>query len=284
MASIFSITTATNNIPIGTGRIATALFTVSNRSSQPLIGRAVLVMDPPNESQSNWLRLKPPQESERNFDAHGVQDYLVEVNVPVGALAGEYIFHLDMEDTANPDETYTVGPTVLLEVAQTEPPKPEKKPFPWWIILVGLSIVGLGLGFFSHSFAVFWSFIVAVVVAPVVLMIISRLNLGVSVANFKSALIAGVVIAVVGEVIIWLLGAYLGFVFFSQVSRINFGYIINLGTIIYLIIATVVLMISHRFLSGITVNGFRGAIIAAIAIAVAYWLVFSLLNLLLFRF
>ena len=64
--------------------------------------------------------------------------------------------------------------------------------------------------------------------------------------------------------------------------RINFGYIINLSTIIYLIIITVVLMISHRFLSGITVNGFRGAIIAAIAIAVVYWLVFWLLALLLF--
>src|SRR5678815_4996016 len=98
MASTFSITTGTNNIPIGTGRIATALFTVSNRSSQPLIGQSFLVMDPPNDTESDWLRLKPPQESERHFDAHGVQDYLVEVNVPVGALAGEYIFHLDMED------------------------------------------------------------------------------------------------------------------------------------------------------------------------------------------
>jgi hypothetical protein len=206
MASIFSITTGTNNIPIGTQRRATALFTVSNRSSQPLTGRSVLMMDPPNESHADWLRLKPPQESERNFPAHGVEDYLVEVNVPVGALAGAYVFHLDMLDIDDPDESYTVGPTVLLDVAQTEPPKTEKKPFPWWIILVGLSIiVGLGLGLSSFNPAVLWSFIVAVIVAPIVLMIVSRLNLGVSVADFKSALIAGVVIAVVGEVIIRLL-------------------------------------------------------------------------------
>jgi hypothetical protein len=206
MASIFSITTATNNIPIGTRRSATVLFTVANRSTRPLIGRCALVMDPPNDSQSGWLRLKPPQESERSFPANGVQDYIVEVNVPVNALAGEYIFHLDMLDTDNPDETYTPGPTVLLEVAQTEPPKEEKKPFPWWIILVGLGIiVGLGLSLSSFNPAVLWSFIVAVVVAPTVLMIVSRLNLGVSVADFKSALIAGVVIAVVGEVIIRLL-------------------------------------------------------------------------------
>ena len=45
------------------------------------------------------------------------------------------------------------------------------------------------------------SFIVAVIVAAVVLMIVSRLNLGLSVANFTSALIAAVVIPLVGAVI-----------------------------------------------------------------------------------
>ena len=206
MDPIFSITTATNNIEIGKQRSATALFTVTNTGGQPLTGRAVLVMDPPNESQAAWLQFKPPQESERNFDVNGVEKYDVDVKVPVEAVPGEYIFHLDMLDTDNPDESYTVGPTVLLEVAQTEPPKPEKKPFPWWIILVGLSIIaGLGLGLSSGNPAVLWSFLVAVVVVPVVLLILSRLNLGVSVADFKSALIAGIVIALVGEVIIRLL-------------------------------------------------------------------------------
>ena len=51
-----------------------------------------------------------------------------------------------------------------------------------------------------------------------------------------------------------------------------------LGTIIYLIVAAVVLMISDRFVSGMTVNGFGGAIIAAIAIAVVNWLVTWLLG------
>ena len=40
--------------------------------------------------------------------------------------------------------------------------------------------------------AAIWSFIVAVVVAAVVLMIVSRLNLGLSVANFTSAIIAAI--------------------------------------------------------------------------------------------
>ena len=53
-----------------------------------------------------------------------------------------------------------------------------------------------------------------------------------------------------------------------------------LGTIIYLIVAAVVLMISDRFVSGMTVSGFGGAIVAAIAIAVVYWLVTWLLGML----
>jgi hypothetical protein len=146
MDSTFSITTGTNNIAIGTRRSATVLFTVTNMSSLPLIGQSFLVMDPPNDSHSDWLGLKPPQESERHFDAHGVQDYLLVVNVPADAPAGEYIFHLDMEDIQNPDETYTVGPTVLLEVAAPEPePEPPKKPFPWWIILIILVVLCLCL-------------------------------------------------------------------------------------------------------------------------------------------
>ena len=139
MASTFSITTSTNKIEIGEQRSATTLFTVTNTSGQTLTGRAVLVMDPPNESQSAWLRLKPPQEGERSFPVNGVQDFIVDVKVPVEALAGEYIFHLDMLDTNNPDETYTFGPTVKLEV--TARPPPPKKPFPWWIIAVAVGML-----------------------------------------------------------------------------------------------------------------------------------------------
>jgi putative membrane protein len=50
-----------------------------------------------------------------------------------------------------------------------------------------------------------------------------------------------------------------------------------LGTIINLIVAALVLMVSDRFVSGMKVNGFGGAIIAAIAIAVVNWLVALLL-------
>jgi putative membrane protein len=45
-------------------------------------------------------------------------------------------------------------------------------------------------------------------------------------------------------------------------------------------VAAVILLISDRFLSGMEVNGFVGAIIAAIGIAFVTWLVSWLLDLL----
>lgn len=53
-----------------------------------------------------------------------------------------------------------------------------------------------------------------------------------------------------------------------------------IGAIVYLIIAAVVLLIADRFIAGLKVAGFAGAIIAAIAIGVVYWIFYWLLGLL----
>jgi putative membrane protein len=52
-----------------------------------------------------------------------------------------------------------------------------------------------------------------------------------------------------------------------------------LGLIVYLIIAAVVLLLSDRLLPGLSVSGFGGAIIAAIAIGIVTWLISWLLSL-----
>jgi putative membrane protein len=114
----------------------------------------------------------------------------------------------------------------------------------------------------------FWSFIVAVVVAAVVLLIVSRLNLGLSVTGFGAAAIAAIVIAIVGAVVLWLLGLLN--------ITIGGGWF---GALVYLVVAAVVLMISDRFVPGMKVKGFTGAIVAAIAIAVVYYLLVWLLGL-----
>jgi putative membrane protein len=112
------------------------------------------------------------------------------------------------------------------------------------------------------------NFIVWLVVAALVIWIVGKLKLGLTVRGFMAAIIAAIVIALVTAVVVWLLG----------LLGISLGGGI-LGAIIGLIVAAVVLMISDRFVPGMEVKGFTGAIIAAIAIAVVSWIVLWLLSL-----
>ena len=104
--------------------------------------------------------------------------------------------------------------------------------------------------------------LLALVFAAVVIVIVSKLNLGLTVDGFGPAIIAAAVIAIVGGLIYWLLGV-LGI-------TIGGGW---LGAIINLIIAAVVLLTAGRMLKGLKVNGFVGALVAAIAIGVVTWLI-----------
>ena len=97
--------------------------------------------------------------------------------------------------------------------------------------------------------------------------IVSRLGLGLTVSSFTDALIAGAVIAIVAWLVNWLL---------VEVFEISVG-ASWLGAILNLVVAAVVLMIADRFVTGYSVNGFVGALIAAIAIAVVAWLIGLLL-------
>ena len=113
-----------------------------------------------------------------------------------------------------------------------------------------MSILGLILGI-----------VIAALFSAVVIWIVGKLGLGLTVSGFGAAFIAGIVIAVVGGLVTWLLGA--------------FGITIGgglLGAIIHLIIAALVLMFAGNMVKGLKVNGFGGALVAAIAIAVVAWL------------
>jgi putative membrane protein len=105
------------------------------------------------------------------------------------------------------------------------------------------------------------SFLVALIVSALVIFIVGKLKLGLTVSGFMAAIISALVIAIVGTIVLWLLGL-LGL-------TIGGGLI---GAIIYIIVAAVILMISDRFVPGLKVNGFTGAIVAAIAIGVVTWL------------
>ena len=98
------------------------------------------------------------------------------------------------------------------------------------------------------------------VIGAIVIWIVSKLNLGLWVHGFVAAFIAAVVIFIVEAIIRFLLAA---------IGVPNLGGII--GFIERLIISAVVLMLSDKLLPGLTVNGFKGAIIASLAISVITW-------------
>ena len=113
------------------------------------------------------------------------------------------------------------------------------------------------------------SIVIGLVLYAVVILIVSRPGLGLTVANFTSALIAGAVIAIVSWLVWWLLGA------------IGIGNGSGLiAAIVNLVVAAVILLVADRFVPGMKVNGFVGALIAAVAIAVVAWLIGWLLGLL----
>lgn len=104
--------------------------------------------------------------------------------------------------------------------------------------------------------------------AALVIWIVGRLNLGMTVDGFMPAIIAAVVIAIVSAIATWLL------------NLLGIGGGGWLGAIISLVVSALVLLVSDRFVPGMRVNGFVGAIVAAIAIGVVTWLLVWLLGLL----
>ena len=114
------------------------------------------------------------------------------------------------------------------------------------------------------------SMLVAAACAGFIIWIVGKLHLGIEVSGFGPAFIAAIVIAVVSALIAWLLG----------LLGITLGGAGLLAAIIALIVAAVVLMVSDRFVPGMEVHGFTGAIVAAIGIAVVGWLVSWVLGLL----
>jgi putative membrane protein len=99
-----------------------------------------------------------------------------------------------------------------------------------------------------------------ILLSSLVLWIVGRLGLGFTVSGFGAAFIAAIVIAVVDVVVLFVV-----WVFMPQGVE-------WLGPVVSLVSAPVVLLIAARFVPGIQVNGFVGALVAAIPIGVINWL------------
>jgi len=127
MNRVFTITAASERVPVGGDGRGETTFTVTNSSARPLRGQ--LRVRPLGSTKGEWLSIVG--ETERPFSPNAAQQVVVKVATPSGAPAGKYQFRLDAVSVINPDDDFTEGPAVDLEVKAAEGPK---KAFPWWIV------------------------------------------------------------------------------------------------------------------------------------------------------
>ena len=98
--------------------------------------------------------------------------------------------------------------------------------------------------------------LIGAVISGFVIWVVGKMNIGLTVEGFGSAMIAGLLIG-------------LGNTIVRMVIPETGGLI---GAVISLVIAAVVILGAGKVLSGLTVKGFGGALAAAVAIAVIYYL------------
>src|SRR5687768_5016260 len=112
MTKSFTITTsATETLKPDVKGRAQAVFTVKNVSRDPVRGLAS-----PKElgdTKREWLSIDG--DSEHDFGGGTTQQFTVNFDA-AAAPAGKYPFRLDVVSSYNPDEVYTEGPPVTLEV------------------------------------------------------------------------------------------------------------------------------------------------------------------------
>src|ERR1044072_1055837 len=158
MANIFNMTAAATEVKADAEGKATAICTVTNALDKPV--RGIAKAKALGNTQQDWLSVKG--EVERDFGAHATEQFTVEFSKPAGSATPgtsaappeKFSFRLDVFSAANPDEEFTEGQTVNVEVKQPEA-LPVKKPFPWWILIVAgavlILIVVLLLIFFGRG-------------------------------------------------------------------------------------------------------------------------------------
>ena len=171
MAKTFTITTtAPDTVKIDAKGHAEAAYTVTNTSSRPVRGMAsAAALD---STKQEWLQITG--ETDRDFAAGSTQQFVVTFDTPLAAstpppkpasgapakpatdtaTTDRYGFRLVVANATNPDEDFTEGQTIRVELPNAAPPK-EKKPFPKWVFIpigiVALAVIGVVIWLVAHG-------------------------------------------------------------------------------------------------------------------------------------
>lgn len=148
MAKSFTVTAAKETATLDASRKGEVVFTVTTTDARPL--RGGLKVKPLGATKAAWLSLA--DESVREFNPPKTQPATVKIAIPTDAAPGTYPFRLVTYSVAEPEDDFTEGPAVAVEVAAAQPVAPKK--FPWWIVaaaVVVLLVLGGVAGWIGSS-------------------------------------------------------------------------------------------------------------------------------------
>ncbi len=131
----FSVTTAHSKVKLDSSGAARGQFTVTNTSAQTLKGRLLTrSIDP---ARPEWFMIAG--ESVRDFTPNDPEQVDVHLSVPLGSPPGSYSFRLDAVSQVDPDEDFTVGPSIEFEI---KAPEKKKRPIvPWILVCLGALVL-----------------------------------------------------------------------------------------------------------------------------------------------
>lgn len=93
--------------------------------------------------------------------------------------------------------------------------------------------------------------LIAAVISGAVIWLVGKMNLGLTVSGFGSAMIAGLFIGIITNLVMYLVPGLTGLV----------------GAVVHLIVSAAVILLAGKVLSGLKVDGFTGALLAAVVMA-----------------
>ena len=131
----FTVTAAHTKVKLDSSGAAHGTFTVTNTSAQTLKGR--LLARAAEAAAPEWFTVEG--DSTRDFAPNAPVQVVVQLAVPQGSAPGSYSFRLDAVSQVDPDEDYTVGPSIAFEIKA--PDKPKKPILPLILIIAGALVV-----------------------------------------------------------------------------------------------------------------------------------------------
>jgi len=130
----FVVTTPATEITLDGRRHGEFAVSITNTAGRPLRARLQLVPAPPAEP--GWFGVAGGDE--RDLALGATQSFSVQVQAPPTAAPGSYQVRCDAIDEAQPQEVFTIGPTVAVQLSTAAA---RRGRIPWWVFAAAAAVV-----------------------------------------------------------------------------------------------------------------------------------------------